>query len=276
MKKTIILTLLLAMVLTMFACTTKEEHSGNVGVLADMTIAIDETAREHMVKEHGYEMENPDGKTIKYDNLSTLLMALRSNDIGYIGVNSETAAFILAQNDDLIAIDPAGGTQKTTFSMMTMDNRTDIYELLNNAILELKADGTLDRIIEDHLFAYRDKEPTPAEIPVIEGADTITVAVTGDMPPLDYISSDGKPAGFNVALLSAISEKAGVNIKLTNIESGARMIALSSGKVDAIFWSCATICSEHSHVLAKESFEGTLITEPYAALDGMVVTLKQK
>lgn len=274
MKKTIIFILLIAMALSLLACNEKPKSSGNVGVLADMAVEIDEIAREHMKNEHGYDIKHSDGQTVKYDNLSTLLLALRAHEIGYIGVNTETAAFILAQNDDLIAIDPAGGTQKTAFSMMTLDSNKEVYDLLNNAIIALKEDGTLDRIKEEHLFAYRDKAPEPAELPVIEGAETINIAVTGDMPPLDYISSDGKPAGFNVALLSAISEKAGVNIKLHNIESGARMTALSSGRVDAIFWSCATICAEHSFTIAKESFENTLMTEPYVSLDGMVITLK--
>ncbi|MDO4732713.1 MAG: transporter substrate-binding domain-containing protein [Bacillota bacterium] len=277
MKKIISLFLLLSLVMVLGACGEKEatgEKNGNVGVLADMTLDIDETARKHMEEEHDYDIQHDNGKTVRYDNLSALLLALRANDIGYIGVNTETAAFILSQNDDLIAFDPAEGSQQTAFSMMTMEDNRNVYNILNDAIIELKEDGTLDKIVEEYLIANREKAPEPAALPVIDGADTIVVAVTGDMPPLDYISDDGKAAGFNVALLSAIAERTGVNIELSNIESGARMMALSSGKVDAIFWSCATVCAEHEYMLAREVFEGTLITEPYVSLDGMVITMK--
>lgn len=273
MKKTVILLFLIIMVM-MSACAEKDNSSAT-GILMDMTVEnIDETIR-HMKEVHGTEFQKPDAFTIKYDSLSTLLLALRSGDVGHISLNSETAAFVMAQNDDLVAFDPTAGSHKTSFSMMTMADNKEVYDLINNAIIELKGDGTLDKIIEENLFAYREKEPKPSELPVIEGAETIVVAVTGDLPPLDYVSVDGKPAGFNVALLSAISERAGVNFEFSTVESGARITALSSGRVDVVFWSCASICAEHSHLLAQEAFENTLITEPYISLDSVIITIKE-
>ena len=49
----------------------------------------------------------------------------------------------------------------------------------------------------------------PESIPfeTFEGAETIRVAVTGDLPPIDYVAADGKAAGFNTALLAEIAKR---------------------------------------------------------------------
>ena len=75
------------------------------------------------------------------------------------------------------------------------------------------------------------------EIAKIDGAETVRVGVTGDLPPIDYVDEAGIPAGFNTAVLAEISRRTGKNIELVSIDSGARSIALSQGKVDVVFWS---------------------------------------
>ena len=48
--------------------------------------------------------------------------------------------------------------------------------------------------------------------------------------------ADGVPAGFNVALMNAISDKMGAAFTFVQVEADARLSALSSGKIDVIFW----------------------------------------
>jgi hypothetical protein len=89
-------------------------------------------------------------------------------------------------------------------------------------------------------------------MPVIDGAETIKVAVTGALPPMDYVAADGTPAGFNTALLAEISQRIGKNIELVVVDSVGRAAALASGTVDAVFW---TRTSEASNRRASESEE---------------------
>lgn len=67
--------------------------------------------------------------------------------------------------------------------------------------------------------------------------ETVTVAVTGCLPPMDYVAADGTPAGFNTAILAEIGRRLQVNIKLVQVDSAARALALSSGMVDVVFWT---------------------------------------
>ena len=68
------------------------------------------------------------------------------------------------------------------------------------------------------------------------GAQTIKVAVTGDLPPADYISEEGLPAGYSVAVLSEIGKLLKVNISTVSVSAGARTAALVSGRADVVFW----------------------------------------
>ena len=98
-------------------------------------------------------------------------------------------------------------------------------------------------------------------MPHFDSAPTIKVAVTGDLPPLDYVSADGKPAGFNTAVLAEIGNRMLRNIELVDIDSGARAAALESNKVDVVFWAIVPI----SEIIPSDSDKpaGVVLTEPY-------------
>ena len=70
----------------------------------------------------------------------------------------------------------------------------------------------------------------------IDGAETVTVAVTGCLPPMDYVAPDGTVAGFNTAILAEIGRRIGKNIQYTQVDSAGRALALATGSVDVVFW----------------------------------------
>ena len=111
-------------------------------------------------------------------------------------------------------------------------------------------------------------------MPHFDGAGTIKVAVTGDLPPLDYMRADGKPAGFNTAVLAAISQQLGKNFELVDVDSGARAAALTSGEVDVVFW----VAVPHDETIVPADFdkpEGMIVTAPYFTDEIVHVQLKK-
>ena len=100
----------------------------------------------------------------------------------------------------------------------------------------MKNKGVLALIEEKYINELNPNYILPVEFEKFDGAETITIAVTGDMPPIDYIAPDGTPAGYNTAVLSEIGKRLRVNIKTVNVDTGARAAALKSGRVDVVFW----------------------------------------
>lgn len=111
---------------------------------------------------------------------------------------------------------------------------------LDSAITILKENGTLKTLDDKWVTNLpATNEPAFEEMAKIEGAKTVYVGVSGDFAPLDYIASDGRPAGYNVALLAEIGKILKVNFEIVSIETQAKFMALESKRIDAVFfhWS---------------------------------------
>lgn len=210
--------------------------------------------------EQGYRIEEPGLKAFRpekikvryYDTLQSLLMALKAGEIGAIGELSQTtAAYLCAKDPELVMpyrydfkkerkgfSAAAFGRIANGFSFMMLQKNSALRDQFNAVIAEMQKDGSLDSLIENQIVGAMDgKELTPI-IPEYEpGRQTIKVAVTGDLPPMDYVAADGTFAGFNTALLSEIGKRLDKNIAMVQVSSVGRATALASGTVDVAFWT---------------------------------------
>ena len=268
MKRVFAIILAGLMLLSLAACGGKGDAEKNGTLQTNFNLAaLDDEHAKHIVKDLGF----ADVETVEYSNLSTALMDLESGKIKSISLEECIAKYVAAHNENIIA--EISSSDRTNFSMMTMNTNTEVYDILNNAIKAMKEDGTLDALIENELKAYIESDPEAKDLPHFDGARTIKVGVTGDLPPMDFVASNGKAAGFNIALLAEIANRAQVNIELVQIETGSRPMALSSGKVDAVFWSKSITCPECNKTWS-EGIEGTLVTESYFSDNIASVKLK--
>jgi ABC-type amino acid transport substrate-binding protein len=256
MKRFLAIILAGLMLLTLVACGGKDDVRKRGVLQAEGMNKIRSSEHNaHRITENKYDIED-----VNYSNLSAALMDLESGKINFLSIEKCTADYVATHNDKFTVVD--ANDRKVDYSMMIMDSNTEVYNILDDAIKAMKEDGTLDSLIENELKAYIESDPEAKDLPHFEGAKTIKVGVTGDVPPMDFVASNGKAAGFNIALLAEIANRAKVNIELVQIETGARAMALSSGKVDAVFWAKSTVCTV-CNTTATEKIDGTLLTESY-------------
>ena len=194
----------------------------------------------------------PEINIVYYDTLDALLMALNAGDINNIEIYKSVARYLCAANDNLrigtsfeadkasetLAAELQNGINGNDFAFLMMEDNAALRDEFNAAIEAMKADGTLDKLVKEQIDDLIDGgEIAPIELPKIDGAETIKVAVTGALPPMDYVAADGTPAGFNTAVLAEIANRTGKNIELVVVDSLGRAAALASGTVDAVFWT---------------------------------------
>ena len=130
------------------------------------------------------------------------------------------------------------GINGNDFAFLMMADNAALRDEFDAAIAAMKADGTLERLVKEQIDDLIDGgEIKPIALPKIDGAETVKVAVTGALPPMDYVAADGTPAGFNTAVLAEIGQRTGKNIELVVVDSLGRAAALASGTVDAVFWT---------------------------------------
>lgn len=199
-----------------------------------------------------------------YDSLKLMQMGIESGSVDQISLYKSVADYIIATNDKFEIV-PNNALEKLTdnFCFAVRKDDAELKAELDKAIDAMKSDGTLDKLINDYITNVDKGQAPPAiEIPMTEGAQTIKVGVTGDLPPLDYVSADGKPAGFNTAILSEIAKRNGKNIELVQIESGARATALDSKIIDVVFWAIVPFGNDKIPVDLDKP-EGIELSVPY-------------
>ena len=216
-----------------------------------------------------------------FDSLDAMLLALQSQKIKRANYIPESVGqYVTANNDKILFGEPSNKRSAVlNYHMGVLKDNKDLQNTLNNALAEMKSDGTLTKLSEKYIDGYiiKGKTPEAIEIPEIKGAKTIKVAITGSLPPLDFVSEDGKAAGFNVAVLAEISKRANLNIELVNIDCAARSIALTSGKVDALFWVATIEFAADSELKGNENIdvpENVALTDSYYFGKSGQLTLK--
>ena len=197
-----------------------------------------------------------------FDNLNSMQMALQSKQIDEISTYRSVARYMLAKDPRFEVLKDHSLEFIDSFCFALRDDETELRDSLNMVIKEMQADGTLDRLTKEYITDIStEMEPSAVELPHFDSAQTIKVAVTGDLPPLDFVSADGKPAGFNTAVLAEIGNRTLKNIELVQVDSGARAAALTSNQVDVVFWAIVPV----SEIIPSDTDKpsGIILSEPY-------------
>ncbi len=194
-----------------------------------------------------------------YDSLVQMQMALSAGEIDQMVLPEASANYVISQNSSDYEITLT--LRSKSAHGLAFGFRGDsaaLRDKFNKALQTLKADWRL-AAIEGRYISSPNAEIEPVTFTKFENASTVKVAVTGDLPPIDFVRADGTPAGFNTAVLAEIGNVLGVNIELVNIDAGARTAALASGRVDVVFWYEV----DTSAKLQPDVPDGVILSEPY-------------
>ncbi|MBR1646345.1 MAG: transporter substrate-binding domain-containing protein [Selenomonadaceae bacterium] len=201
-------------------------------------------------------------KPVFFDNLNSMLAALQAGQVAEISTYTSVARYMIAKDPHYFVLKDHSLEFIDSFCFALREDDTELKDSLNMVIKEMQDDGTLGKLAKEYITDIKtDGEPPAVELPHFDSAQTIKVAVTGDLPPLDYVSADGKPAGFNTAVLAEIGKRMLKNIELVNIDSGARAAALTSKQADVVFWAIVPV----SEIIPADSDKpaGIALTNPY-------------
>ena len=174
-----------------------------------------------------------------FDSFHLMQMGIEAGGIDAISTYKSVADYVIAKNDKYEIADDdwiKGLADNFCFAVKTED--AALKADLDKVIGEMKSDGSLSKLVNEYIVNVgKGQAPPKVEVPKIDGAQSIKVGVTGDLPPLDLILPDKSPAGFNTALLAEIAKRLNKNIELVQIDSGARAAALNADQIDVIFWA---------------------------------------
>lgn len=205
-----------------------------------------------------------------YNRMSDCVAAILAGKVDAVFAPKFIAEYYAKKNNELKAIFKQTVPVNAIMALRSED--TQLRDDLDKAIVTLKDNGTLKRLETEWVTNLpASGEPASKEIAKIEGAKTVYVGVCGDYVPLDYVAANGRPAGFNVALLAEIGKLLNVNFEFVSLETPARFAALSAKKIDLIF------CNLEGNSVALQALKNNnwIATKPYFSSEGGYFLVKK-
>lgn len=219
-----------------------------------------------------------------YDSLLAMQMALRAKHIDEIVLPEPVVMYLVANNPKDYEIQFSLNMMPSTISFGFKAGNTALKKDFDEAIKAMKKDGTLMTIEDRYITNVGAGEPEEVKFTEFKGAKSIRVAVTGDLPPIDYIAADGRATGYNTAILAEIGKRLKRNIRIISVDAGGRSAALASERADVVFWYRNTegiktpkkVGKNLKRVMRDTSADGVLLSEPYYEWDTDLVVGRSK
>ena len=214
-----------------------------------------------------------DADVYNFDSFVDMITALDAGKIDRIELMQPVGEYFLRMNADKYI--PFVYTKVIThyhYISMGFKDGNKWFEPFNAAIKAMNEDDTL-LLLKAKYIDYAKDDLAPITFESFPDAETVKIAVTGDLPPLDYIAADGTPAGFNTAVIAEIAKRLKINVELVNIDSGARAASLASKRSDVVFWFQFYEASD----IQPDLPEDVVSSEPYYTWnEGLYLKLKDK
>ena len=272
MKKTV--TFIFALMIVLFTCLSvcvaedaassgAVQKYGDIGRLSKLNITEDEL--NEVLKD--IMVDSICNRYVFYDTMNDMIMALNRGDIVALETDQNTVRYIASRNDHIVDRPPYMNPNMLIFCMLLRGEDTELRDQISACITEMNEDGTVEALKQTYIEdVIAGKEPEAIEPQIFQDAKTIRVAVTGDRPPMDYISASGEPVGFNTALIAEVAKRLEMNIEMVSVTCAARGVALASGVCDIVFWMEVGDFENWEGANFEDQPENTVVTEPYMSV----------
>lgn len=204
-----------------------------------------------------------------YKDMPSMLLALDADEIDKIVLTRPVAEYIVSRNPKFRISNVVALFTRLdfVFGFMKDDNGEALCQSFNKALRAIKLDGTLDELCAKYIDNPSVNDPEPVKFASFKDSRTLKVAVTGDVPPIDFTAADGTAAGFNTAILAEIGKRIECNIEIIHVDASARVPALASGRADVVFWFELMSSSKGKEAEQSDVAPGIIVSDPYYGTD---------
>lgn len=244
-KKIVTLLLITLFVFSLTSCKNDEKTYTELSQLAEMNIGVPTGTTADKIVLSRF----PNAKISYYNNTMDGALAVKNNKIDAFAYDLPILQNIVAKNNGLTILDESVSIDDYAFAVKQDD--AELKKAIDETIAELKADKTYD----DMKARWFPKEGEPAPMPeiVLDGKNGVLKFGTAAITEPFSFHKDGKIVGFDIELAYRIAKKLGKTLEIVDMDFGAMISSLSSGKSDLI-GACITITEERKQkVLFSET-----------------------
>ena len=165
----------------------------------------------------------------RYNKGVDAVMSLKQGKIDCVIIDHEPAKVFVSENDDLKILDEPFAEEE--YAICVDKSNSELKDKINQALTDLKADGTLDEIIGHWIGDSADQKSYESAADADHSNGTLVMATNAEFPP--YESLDGENVvGIDADIARAIADKLGMDLRIDNMEFDSIIMAVTSGKAD--------------------------------------------
>ena len=143
----------------------------------------------------------------RYNKGVDAVMSLKQGKIDCVIIDNEPAKVFVSENDDLKILDEPFAEEE--YAICVDKSNSELKDKINQALTDLKADGTLDEIIGHRIGDSADQKSYESAADADHSNGTLVMATNAEFPP--YESLDGENVvGIDADIARAIADKLGM------------------------------------------------------------------
>jgi len=233
MKKLLSVVLVTACVFSLAACGGSDDAAEEKKIevtkaedLTGLTIGVQQGTTGDLACS---DIVESDDQVKRYPKGAAAVQALVSGKLDCVVIDAQPAAKFVEKNEGLKIVD--GIFDDEQYAICLKKGNDELLSAMNEAMAELKEDGTLDKIIANYIgddigsFQYE----TP------EGADhskgKLVMATNAEFEPYEYHEGD-EIVGIDVDIARALCDKMGYELEIEDMEFDSILPSVEAGKAD--------------------------------------------
>lgn len=176
------------------------------------------------------EYEQNDGSTVeRFNKGADAIQALKQGKIDCVVIDYNPAKAFVEKNDDLQILDEELSSEE--YAMCVNKDNSELTAKINEALTQLKEDGTLDAIVSNYIGDEAGQHPYTSPEGVDRSNGTLVMATNATFEPYEYYE-DQKVVGIDPDIAQAVCDVLGYDLKIEDMEFDAIVNAVVSGKAD--------------------------------------------
>ncbi len=222
MKKFLSMVLVGACVLSMAACGKKNDKViASVDDLKGATIGVQQGTTGDLYTTKGF----GDDYIERFNKGAEAVQALKQGKVDAVVIDNEPAKEFVKANEGLKILDTPYEEEDYALGFA---KGSELTAKFNQAIAELKADGTFDTIVAYYIEGKGERYESPADI---KYTGKLVMATNAEFPPYEFYQEE-EIVGIDVDFAKAIGDKLGMEIVIEDMAFDSIIPAVQSGKAD--------------------------------------------